>query len=518
MKKRVIALLRVSTSEQAATDKVGIARQQAAVERVCGVHDLECVRTVELVDVSGTSVRHCREIQEIIEDVRTGAVDGIAVAALDRLARTDRFEDFGVFQAFQDAKAVIFADDGVLDFAGGNTFMLTALKAAMAGSELASIRARMEGGKEEMRKKGRHAGSALTLPRGVAYDRKTHAWSYTPEVDAIVEAFRLIDEEGVSNFNELSRRVALKATGLKVTLRNPIYTGWRVIDSKRGGPKRVGPDGRQAARGKVKRAPEEVIRVQVISEPAVAPDRFERVQAILDAAGHRWRDIRAHSSGVIFLVGGIARCGYCGCPLYGSTNLKGRAYYRCRSNTPRHKAKTGGCGFKHARRADIDDTLRHFTAEHLAKPETMREIIDHAIRSIKGRAKEPTVENVEAARGKLRRRRALLIDAYEKELITPEELAKRTGLIKAEELSLAARTGPLGPDEIDIQKLAMLIARGAMAFARIRNPAEQKKIVDQLYSTVDFKDGDIVGFTLRPQFLTQCTESCYTGIRSKTAK
>ena len=111
-----------------------------------------------------------------------------------------------------------------------------------------------------------------------------------------------------------------------------------------------------------------------------------------------------------------------------------------------------------------------------------------------------------------------MIELCEKDLITAEEFAARGGQIKAEELLLAARTGPLGPDEIDIEKLAMLIARGAMAFARIRNPAEQKKIIDQLYSTVDFKDGDIVGFTLRPQFLTQCTESCYTGIRSRMGK
>jgi DNA invertase Pin-like site-specific DNA recombinase len=296
MKRRVTGLLRVSAEEQAAADKVGIARQQAAVERVCRVHGLDCVRMVELVDVFGTSVRHCLEIQEIIEDVRTDAVDGIAVAALDRLARTDGFEGFEVFQAFQDAKAVIFAADGVLDFGAVNTFMLTALKGAIVGTQNATLRARMEAGKEGMRKQGRHAGSALTLPRGVAYDRTAHTWSYTPEVAAIVEAFRLVDEEGISNFSELSRRVALKATGLRVTLRNPIYTGWRVIDSKRGGPKRVGPDGRQAARGKVKRAPEEVIRVQVISEPAVALDRFERVQAILDGVGHRRREIRARAS------------------------------------------------------------------------------------------------------------------------------------------------------------------------------------------------------------------------------
>jgi hypothetical protein len=45
--------------------------------------------------------------------------------------------------------------------------------------------------------------------------------------------------------------------------------------------KRVGPDGRKTYRPKARVPDDEVIEVKVIAEPAVAPERFERVQKVL---------------------------------------------------------------------------------------------------------------------------------------------------------------------------------------------------------------------------------------------
>ncbi|MDQ3753225.1 MAG: recombinase family protein, partial [Acidobacteriota bacterium] len=62
------------------------------------------------------------------------------------------------------------------------------------------------------------------------------------------------------------------------------YAGWRVIKERRDpapGARKVKAGGRQADRPKISRAPEDVIRVQVINEPLVTLDDFERVQQLM---------------------------------------------------------------------------------------------------------------------------------------------------------------------------------------------------------------------------------------------
>jgi hypothetical protein len=131
-----------------------------------------------------------------------------------------------------------------------------------------------------------------------------------------------VDESGIKNYCEIARRTGIKATSLKNILRNPIYSGIRVYDTKRGPEKYHRTDGRQAERKKVPRQPEEVIRVKVFDEPPIDPERFARVQKVLAETNRRWKDIRSHKPSVVFLAGGIAACAECGSPLYGSSHRK----------------------------------------------------------------------------------------------------------------------------------------------------------------------------------------------------
>src|SRR5260370_41177457 len=67
-------------------------------------------------------------------------------------------------------------------------------------------------------------------------------------------------------------------------LKNPIYTGWRGIDKKRditAAGKYPTKNGRQGDRRKIPRAPDEVIRDQLIDEPLISRDDFDLVQTIL---------------------------------------------------------------------------------------------------------------------------------------------------------------------------------------------------------------------------------------------
>jgi hypothetical protein len=68
-------------------------------------------------------------------------------------------------------------------------------------------------------------------------------------------------------------------------LRNPIWTGWRVIDKKRD-PSAAGryhkASGRRAGRRKISRGPDEIIRIRVIDQPLISDEDFQAVQKIMD--------------------------------------------------------------------------------------------------------------------------------------------------------------------------------------------------------------------------------------------
>lgn len=506
-KQKVVALIRVSTKEQAQDDRAGIARQREVINKTISIRDLDCLRIYEVNDVSGTNVRNCPEIQEILRLVETGAVSGVVVADLDRLLRPDNFSDFALLQVFQDSGASLYCGDTDIRLASKDGFLLGGIRASIAGFELRLIKERMQGAKEAMRRAGKCASAAHTLPLGVTYDRQKQQWAYTLEVNAVKEAFRLVDEDCIKNYVEISRRTGIKANTLKGLLRNPIYIGWRVYDKKRVKAKGSSPDGRQKQGKKVPRLPHEIIKVQIIKEPAVPEDRFHRVQMILNETNRRWLEIRSHKTGVIHLAGSIGTCGYCGSPLYGTVHKKKSnlvlSYYRCRSNMTRHRSKSGGCQFKHIRRADLDETLLRFTANKLTNRETIHAIIEQAINCHQPETNVPSrTDDIKTELQTLVRRKQRLLDAYEDGSLSREELADRLNSLQSSKVALQSRQNQSQkPLTLDIPKLAAAIARGAMGFTNVSDPATRKKMMDQLYSRVVFKEDRLVEFRLRPQAL-----------------
>lgn len=78
--KPVVELLRVSTSMQAGDDRAGLPRQMEANRRTVERHGLVVVRTVRLVDVSGTATIHAPEVQDMLAMLKTGQAQGIVCA------------------------------------------------------------------------------------------------------------------------------------------------------------------------------------------------------------------------------------------------------------------------------------------------------------------------------------------------------------------------------------------------------------------------------------------------------
>src|SRR6516225_7563750 len=108
IEKRVIALIRVSTEEQASKDKTGIPRQHAAIEAGVRLHGLTVEREEVVVDVSGRHVMDDPQFQGIFRDLKSGKVGGVIVAELSRLARPENPGDFIVYDPFKLYKRIIY--------------------------------------------------------------------------------------------------------------------------------------------------------------------------------------------------------------------------------------------------------------------------------------------------------------------------------------------------------------------------------------------------------------------------
>lgn len=499
-KRRVVGLIRVSTSDQARDDRGGIPRQRSILERTIAQKNLDCIRIYEISDVSGTQVLANSDIQEILQLVATGVATGLVVADLDRLFRPENPSDFAVLQAFKDTGAIIYSGDIEYHLDQKDSALFANIRSAISGFELQLIKERQQGAKEAKRRLGKCPNSYLTLPYGVSFDRETEKWRYNDNIAKVTELFRLYDQEGVQNYSELGRRTGMLNVTIRNILRNPIYTGWRIIDQKRG-EKLISKTGRTYRR-KVDRKPDEVIRVRVIDTPAISQECFDRVQASM--ARVRFNHLERRKKDAVHNLGtGVGRCGYCGEILYCSSGKrqKGKtrqAYYCCKANNYQYRERFGGCKQQNIRQSELDELIETFTIKTLSDPDTLTSIvIDSLQRSNEIISPFPSA-NLDVQLAGLKKRERRLLDAYEEGEISLAELRSRRAVLKFEAASIKQREQANDrKPTLDLEAFVRLIVRGAVRLKRMSNPGEKKAIILSLFEEIYFKDQSITAFKLR---------------------
>ncbi|MEY4245760.1 MAG: hypothetical protein RLZZ245_3345, partial [Verrucomicrobiota bacterium] len=388
----------------------------------------------------------------------------------------------------------IYCDGSIHDYATDNGIFFSQMQTLMGGDNLRKIKKQMQDGKEAVRKRGGCPSSEITLPRGVAYDRKTEVWSFDDkEVAAVQEAFRLMDEEGKTNISDIAKTVGIQNRTLHNLLRNPIYTGWRVYDKKRGEEKYYKPNGNQTDRKKIVR--DEPIRVKVIQEPAVTQERFDRVQAILENTGTKWRSERVTVE--INLGTGIAVCGHCGRRLYAGSGKRKEGkdrvgYYYCAGNDYLNRRKGTSCPQVNIPKPVLDETLVKFAAQHLASEEFITKLAE----KLHAPVKESTRPTLEKKLANIERRKKRIIDAYESEVIELAELKSR----KAELENEAGTLTRLIQSETERNRIREqaddslhLLVTACIGFARLTHKAEQRDALRTLFAKVAFENEAIVG-------------------------
>ena len=118
---------------------------------------------------------------------------------------------------------------------------------------------------------------------------------------------------GNHNYRKLASLLGVSPRGVQSIMRNPIWTGWRVVDKKRDtspAGRYRSQNGRQADRRKVARSPDEIIRVRVIEPGLISEADFSAVQGIMDRKRSRHWRCRGLERRVVY--NGFLTCSACG--------------------------------------------------------------------------------------------------------------------------------------------------------------------------------------------------------------
>ena len=436
MSKRVIELIRVSTEGQAEEDRAGIPAQREINRRTAKVYGLEIVKTIQIVDVSGASVLSSPEMQELLRLMESPDVHGVLAKEFSRLIRPEKFTDYALLQHFIDTGTVLYLPDGPIDLASKTGRLLGTIRAAIAGLERREIIERMNDAKEAIRRAGKHAGGASSLPYGVGYS-KERGWHYTAEAEKVKQAFELF-LSGNTSYADIGQRLNIPRTSVKFLLENPIYCGWRVYNEKRD-PSPLGyvarPDGRQGYRRKIKRSPEEFIRVRVL-DGFVSEEDFHRVQQIIQLKCQKhWRAYAEQPNR--YTYSSFLTCGDCGDLLY--THTSKYDFYLCKTQHTRERRNRAlrglePCSNRHMLRAKLEPKIDYLLGAKLREPEFLSRVVEGYNQQLVRSSAPPGVSEQAVADklAKLAEKRQRVLEAFFEGLVGKKERDQLVGEIDRE--------------------------------------------------------------------------------------
>ncbi len=420
--KKAIGLIRVSTEGQAADDRASIPGQRASNRRTAAQYGLEIVRSIEISDVSGASVLKAPEIQDLMQLMESPDIHGVVTREFSRLMRPENFGDYALLQTFVETNTILYLPDGPIDFGSKVGRLMGPLRAAMAGMERTEILERIWTAKEEKRRRGELAQSRIVLPRYVGY-QEGKGFFYEPGAERVREAFRQF-LAGNQSYSKLAKLVGVTPRGMHVILRNPIWTGMRVIDKKRdtsAAGRYSGKNGRQADRRKIARSSDEVIRVRVIEEPLVSESDFRTVQEIMDLKQKKhWRSRADYEHR--FTYNGFVTCSECGEPI--QTALARSDYYTCKGRRQLHT-----CDTRYMSREKLEDILDNLFYDRLTSEAFLQRCIGDLKRRSETNDSAMRVQRLTSEIEKLRQKRSRILETFYDGILPREERDQRLAAI-----------------------------------------------------------------------------------------
>jgi DNA invertase Pin-like site-specific DNA recombinase len=482
MSKKAMALLRVSTNTQ------DVERQRADIQKLKKWYDLDIVGTLELVGVSGTATLTNVQVQQVLREAQQPGVDGLAISAVDRLARPKKGAHYAIVDGLADARRTLWTvREGALKLwtGAGHERCMAALQ--RAGSEWREIRRRTINGKWEKREMGRNVNGSVVLPDGLGYQRITDAagrtidgrWFYVePEISRVRQAYQLLFEDRYQ-LAEIERQVGWGRGRIR-TLANPVWKGLRIY------PPPVDDDDDDD--DKPEKVPQP-LKVQLPLEPVLTPEQWALAQTLL-AKRRTWsketRDQR-------FLGAGLLVCA-CGKPYYVQCDTRRGSHdrYYCASlhGGPR-------CGASQLRRLVVDAVIERLVAEHLTDAAFLAKVF--------ARVKQPPVPDIHARErqlAELAARRQKWIDEYDEDRITKEEFHRKmeavTKATRAVEASIPVVTPP---PVLDVRAVVTGLVEWALQFPHITDFLTKRSELKRVVRRIPVIGGHVPSFDLSGAFL-----------------
>ena len=379
-----ISLIRFSDDQQVDDDRAGVEGQRQRNAAGAAFHNLNVIREVIVIDVSGKYVADDPQFQSIFADLKSGAAKGVLVAEQSRLVRPQYWQDFAILDHFKKNHCFVFTPTERIDPCTQAGWYTLTVGGMVSGGELQNMVDRFQRGKRIFHQSGRHASSDRALPRGVQYIRtrdprtgKTVAWKWQHDgIDSerVKKAFDLLLSTNLS-FEEIAARVGGGWTGkgIKESLQNPVWIGKRRFQWASGDE--YTPTRRDCKPGKKRRR-------QFRIEPTLVPidiphlvsdDVFQRAQEIIAERALTFRKSKEKNAGrQRFLANGLLRC-QCGRLIYNRYGGRGThldSYY-CSSSA------RGGqrCGMSSIRRDKLDRAIVRLVTERLLDLAFLRTIL-----------------------------------------------------------------------------------------------------------------------------------------------
>jgi DNA invertase Pin-like site-specific DNA recombinase len=409
-KRRVIAIIRVSTPGQVGEDKYGQERQRHDIEQAAKAHNLEIARWVEVVE-SGSSAFNGEDFKQVFADLARADIAGVCVSAVDRLVRPGFLGDLAVFDHFQRNRKLIFSPGQVIDVESEAGWLVSGMFGLSSGLEKRAILRRTQSAKERMRAGGKHPGGPRLLPRvGLAYS-KSAGWSYTEDSALVLRGYDLLFQG--NSYEDIAQLSGLGCTGrgVMVLLRNTCWKGVRTYP----------PNGLRAV----------PLQVNMGIKPLISAELWSKAQKLMDQKRNAARARKRQHDDVSFALG-LLRCA-CGRFHYLQRDPRpGQCdVFYCASRRP-----GPSCGAPTLHRDAVERAVESAIAGYFSNSKALLSLFNAAEKQI---AKAPRnagkIERDLAERAAGRQR---LIDLCVKGLITAEEFEQRARKLDADTRDLEA--------------------------------------------------------------------------------
>jgi site-specific DNA recombinase len=409
---------------QAHEDRAGIPAQREVCRKVAEDNKLALHWNIEIIGVSGASVMHSPGMRRLVQIVQSGECAGVVMRAVDRLMRPEDFSAYQILDVLKQYHVKVYTEMGDFDLSNPNDAMMLTFHCGIAGFERTQILKRLHGGKETKRREGRSAPGARCLPYGVRHDKKT-GWSYDPETSGRVKLLFELFTSGETNGRALARKTGIGYDSIVRTLKNPIYTGWYVIDTMRDttAKKLVDEEGRYRASRKIPRPPEMVHRHKVIERGLIDDSVFAQAQTILAVrANMHWK--RGGGKNDPFVFRGLLRCGECGGRVTTMRHRKNsnspvHDYYICQSvkgyaryQQSRYKATHAPCTARRMNRQKLETVIDKLIETKLADPAHLWKLMEAHEKATERDDVDAKIAGLERDLKAVAERKARLTDLY----------------------------------------------------------------------------------------------------------